>query len=143
MTLTNLTVTKTVPSLVAKNVFFEGKVLNGGTFELEGKIKGIVEADILTIRETGEILGEVKCKVFNVKGLFNGSVIAEKINVSDTAKIIGTLEYKFLSVDYGANINCQLKRTDDIKIVFADSNVAQKKQSEPGQLLNEIEKNKH
>ncbi|MDR0571756.1 MAG: polymer-forming cytoskeletal protein [Rickettsiales bacterium] len=130
MALNSLVATKALPSLIAKDIFLEGKILNGGAFELEGKIKGNVEAETLTIRETGEIIGEVKCKIFNIKGVFSGSVVAEKINISDTAKVNGTLEYKFLSVDYGANINCQLKRIDDIKINFTDLNAIQKKQIE-------------
>jgi cytoskeletal protein CcmA (bactofilin family) len=128
MALNSLVTAKALPSLIAKDIFLEGKILNGGAFELEGKIKGNIEAETLTIRETGEIVGEVRCKVFNIKGIFNGNVIAEKINISDTAKVNGTLEYKFLSVDYGASINCQLKRTDDIKINFTDMNAIHKKQ---------------
>jgi cytoskeletal protein CcmA (bactofilin family) len=115
MSLNNLITVKVLPSLVSKNVFIEGDVHNGGALELEGKIKGNIEADVLTIRESGEIIGEAKCKVFNIKGAFNGNVSAEKINISDTAKVLGTLEYKFLSVDYGAHINCQLKRVEDSK----------------------------
>jgi cytoskeletal protein CcmA (bactofilin family) len=115
MSLNNLIAVKVLPSLVSKNVLIEGDVRNGGALELEGKIKGNIEADILTIRESGEIIGEVKCKVFNIKGTFSGNVSAEKINISDTAKVLGTLEYKFLSVDYGASVNCQLKRVEDSK----------------------------
>jgi cytoskeletal protein CcmA (bactofilin family) len=115
MSLNSLITTKMVPSLISKGVSIEGNIHDGGILELEGKIKGNVEADTLTIRETGEIIGEIRCKVFNVKGTFNGTVIAEKINISDTAKILGNLEYKFLSADYGASINCQLKRTEDSK----------------------------
>jgi cytoskeletal protein CcmA (bactofilin family) len=115
MSLNNMMVIKTVPSLISKNVSVEGNIFEGGIIEVEGKIKGNVEANTLTVRETGEILGEIKCKIFNIKGLFNGGVIAEKINISDTAKVSGVLQYKFLSVDYGASVNCQLKRTDDQK----------------------------
>jgi cytoskeletal protein CcmA (bactofilin family) len=114
MSLNNIVV-KAVPSLISKNVLVEGNIFDGGIIEVEGKIKGNIEANTLTIRETGEILGEIKCKIFNIKGLFNGNVIAEKINISDTAKVSGILQYKFLSVDYGANINCQLRRIDEQK----------------------------
>jgi cytoskeletal protein CcmA (bactofilin family) len=123
---------KSVPSLVSKNVFIEGNIFEGGVMEVEGKIKGNVEANTLTIREAGEILGEVKCKIFNVKGLFHGNVTAEKINISDTAKVSGVLQYKFLSVDYGANINCQLKRIDEQKgtssvaVLFPESSQREK-----------------
>ena len=45
-----------------------------------------------------------------MKGTFNGNANVEKINISDSAVVSGLLEYNFLSADYGANINCELKR---------------------------------
>ncbi|MDR1498957.1 MAG: polymer-forming cytoskeletal protein [Rickettsiales bacterium] len=100
---------KEAPSLVAKNMTIIGDMRGGGSIEIEGKIEGNIFADVVTLRETGEVKGTIKCKVFNIKGNFNGNVLSEKINISDTASINGVLEYNFLSVDYGANINCELK----------------------------------
>ena len=81
----------------------------------EGNIEGNVTADIVTIREGGVIKGNIHCKVLNIKGSFNGNANSEKINISDTASINGLLEYNFLSADYGASINCELKRVADQK----------------------------
>jgi cytoskeletal protein CcmA (bactofilin family) len=72
-------------------------------------------ADVVSIREDGRMDGNIKCGVFNIKGNFKGIACCEKINISDTAIVNGTLEYKFLAVDYGANINCELKRISDEK----------------------------
>ncbi|MDR1494638.1 MAG: polymer-forming cytoskeletal protein [Rickettsiales bacterium] len=104
-----------VPSLVSGGTIFLGDVKNCSNMEVEGSIEGNVLADTLTIRETGSIKGDVKSKTFNIKGNFEGKAYSEKINISDTAVVNGALEYKFLVVDYGANINCDLKRTTDEK----------------------------
>lgn len=106
-------INKDTPSLLSKGAVIDGNITNAGNLEVEGEIKGNISTEILTLRENGIIVGDVCCKVFNIKGLFNGNASAEKINISDTAKITGILEYKFLSVDYGAEINCQLKRTTE------------------------------
>ncbi|MBO4956793.1 MAG: polymer-forming cytoskeletal protein [Rickettsiales bacterium] len=103
-------ITKELPSVIAKGVVIVGNISNGNNIEIEGNIEGDVIADIVTIREGGSIKGNVKCKVFNIKGSFNGNANAEKINISDLAVINGLLEYNFLSADYGASINCELKR---------------------------------
>lgn len=106
---------KDIPSLISKGVLIKGNIENAANIEIEGKVEGNIFADNITLREDGEIIGNVKSKVFNIKGIFNGNALAEKINVSDTAKVDGLLEYNFLSVDYGANINCELKRDDNSK----------------------------
>ncbi len=104
---------KEVPSLISKNVVITGDIKNASNIEIEGKVEGNIFADTITLREGGEITGNTKSKIFNIKGNFNGNSIAEKINISDTAVVNGLLEYNFLSVDYGANINCELKRVNE------------------------------
>ena len=103
------------PSLIAGSVAIVGDIKNGDSIEIEGSIDGNIFANIVTIRETGRIKGNIKCSVFNIKGNFDGNAFCEKINISDTAVVNGVLEYKFLAVDYGANINCELKRITDDK----------------------------
>ena len=107
--------TKDVPSVISKSVNIVGDITNGGNIEIEGNIEGNVTADTITIREGGIIKGNIKSKVLNIKGSFNGNANSEKINISDTANINGLLEYNFLSADYGASINCELKRTIEQK----------------------------
>ncbi|MDR2077709.1 MAG: polymer-forming cytoskeletal protein [Rickettsiales bacterium] len=103
------------PSLISKGVVVVGDIKNGNYIEIDGTIEGNIMATVVTIREDGQINGNVKCAIFNIKGNFRGIASCEKINISDTAVINGTLEYKFLAVDYGANINCELKRISEEK----------------------------
>jgi cytoskeletal protein CcmA (bactofilin family) len=98
------------PSLISAETEVVGDIKNANNLEIEGTIKGNLLADTITIRESGRVTGNIQCHVFNIRGNFNGIVNCEKINISDAAIVIGTLEYKFLAVDYGANINCELKR---------------------------------
>ena len=100
------------PSIISKDLDIIGNLKSKGSIEIEGHIKGDIEADIVSIREDGKVTGNIKAKVLNIKGYFNGIITCEKINISDTAKIIGEISYVSLSADYGANINCQLKRID-------------------------------
>jgi cytoskeletal protein CcmA (bactofilin family) len=100
------------PSIISKDLEIVGNLISKGSIEIEGSIKGDIEADTISIRENGKIVGNIKTKVLNVKGYFNGVITCEKINISDTAKIVGEINYVSLSADYGASINCQLKRID-------------------------------
>lgn len=112
------------PSLIAGSVAIVGDIKNGDSIEIEGSIEGNIFANFVTIRESGNVKGNIKCSIFNVKGNFDGNAFCEKINISDTAVVNGVLEYKFLAVDYGANINCELKRITD------DKNIQKKSKEE-------------
>ncbi|MBR2140838.1 MAG: polymer-forming cytoskeletal protein [Rickettsiales bacterium] len=101
---------KDIPSVIAKGVVIKGNIENGQNIEIEGKIEGDITAKIVTIRENGVVNGNVKCEIFNISGTFDGNVNSDKINIADTSVVNGTLEYNFLSVDFGATINCELKR---------------------------------
>lgn len=103
------------PSIVSKDLKIVGNLKSKGLIEIEGTITGDIEADSVSIRENGKVDGNVKASILNVKGVFNGKAVCEKINISDTANVDGNLEYNSLSVDYGASINCQLKRIENIK----------------------------
>lgn len=100
------------PSIISRDLELIGNVRSKGSIEIEGAIKGDIEADTVSIRENGRINGNIKAKVINIKGLFNGVATCEKINISDTARITGEINYMSLSADYGASINCQLKRIE-------------------------------
>lgn len=104
------------PSLISGSVVIVGDINNGDNIEIEGSIEGNIFANVVTIRESGKVKGNVKCSIFNIKGNFDGNAFCEKINMSDTAIVKGVLEYKFLAVDYGANINCELKRIAEGKV---------------------------
>ncbi len=100
------------PSIISKDLELIGNLKSKGSIEIEGNVKGDIEADTVSIREDGKVNGNIRAKIINVKGTFNGIATCEKINISDTAKIIGEINYTSLSADYGASINCQLKRID-------------------------------
>ena len=107
-----MSLVKENPSIISNNLIINGDLVSKGNVEIEGEIKGNITADLISIRETGKVNGDIKAKTINIKGCFNGKAIAEKINISEHAKLNGELEYVSLAVDYGANINCQLKRTE-------------------------------
>ena len=121
------------PSIISKDLELVGNLKSKGSIEIEGNVKGDIESDTVSIREDGRVNGNIRAKIINVKGIFNGIATCEKINISDTAKIVGEINYTSLSADYGASINCQLKRID--KNILKSENIS--KQVEEIKVLNE------
>ena len=114
--------TKENPSIISKSMNIVGNIqAENGIVEIEGTVKGDINAHTITIREQGNVEGNLKTKVLNIKGTFVGKIISNKLNISDTAVIKGSAEYEFLSVDYGADMTCEFKRfktSDQTKIPF-------------------------
>ena len=100
-------------TLIAQGMYIEGNIKTNSVMNLEGEIKGDVQADTIVINQTGKIEGNIRCKTLNIAGGFSGTIVAEKISVAETAKLTGDLEYKTLAVDYGAVMDCKLKRIDN------------------------------
>lgn len=127
---------KEIPSLIAKGFIVTGNITDGHCIEIEGTVNGDVGANSITIRENGVVNGNIKCKILNIKGIFKGNATAEKINISDTSTISGILEYNLLSVDYGANINCELKRVQQEQKKIIDI-LNLKQQHKDGEIKND------
>ena len=113
-------------SIISKGMSIKGNVISDGILEIEGDVDGDITGNIITLRETSSVKGNIVAKILNVKGKFVGIIKSEKINVSEHANINGTLEYMSLCVEDGAIIEADLKRTTEIK-GFKASNISNPK----------------
>lgn len=108
-------------SIISKDLVIKGNLESDGLLEIEGKIDGDINGNIITLRETSCINGNLTAKVLNIKGKFTGIIKSERINISSKADIKGTLEYLSLCVEDGASIEGDLKRVSEIKAVSGKS----------------------
>jgi len=102
-----------IPSLISESLKVEGTLKSKGVIEIEGKVKGDIRGDIVTLRETAVVEGTIKANITNIKGKFTGKIFSNKLNLSKEAKVSGDINYLFLSVEEGALLEGQLKRTKD------------------------------
>ncbi len=104
-------------SIISKDLSIKGNLNSEGLLEIEGKIDGDINGNIITLRETSSVNGNITAKILNIKGKFTGIIKSERINISGKADIKGTLEYISLCVEDGATIEGDLKRVSEIKAV--------------------------
>ncbi len=103
---------KSMPTILADDLKIEGTISSLGIIEVEGYVNGIIEASHITIRERGSIEGEIiSLEQLNIKGKFDGSIKAKQINIFNKAEVNGSIEYEILSVEDGASIDGQFKKT--------------------------------
>jgi len=115
-------------SVIASGLSINGILNCEEILDIEGKVEGDIIGNVVTIRELGEVQGNIITKVLNLKGKFNGKIKSERINIAKQADIQGTLEYISLCVEDGAKIEGDLKKINEIK--FPSSNKEIKEQKE-------------
>ncbi|MDR3290410.1 MAG: polymer-forming cytoskeletal protein [Rickettsiales bacterium] len=103
-------------SVFSKNLEITGDIKDENVLEIEGKVKGNIFANHLTLRESSNVDGNIVAEEVILKGTFKGNVKSKKISISGKAKIHGKVEYGILSVEDGAEIFADLKRVTDFNI---------------------------
>lgn len=111
----DLILSKNNISVISSGLSINGILNCEETMDIEGKIEGDIIGNVITIRELGEVQGNITAKVLNLKGKFNGKIKSEKINIAKQADIKGTLEYVSLCVEDGAKIEGELKKINEVK----------------------------
>lgn len=121
-------------SIVSKGLYIKGELHCNGSLDIEGNIEGNINGDVITIREEGEVNGNITSKTLNLKGKFDGKIKSERINIAATADIKGTLEYVSLCVEDGAKLEGELKKLSEVKL-----DILEKKNSKPEEKIEEKE----
>ena len=121
-------------SIVSKGLYVKGELHCNGSLDIEGNIEGNINGNVVTIREEGEVSGNIFAKTLNLKGKFDGKIKSERINIAATADIKGTLEYISLCVEDGAKIEGDLKKINEVKF-----DILEKKTSKPEEKIEEKE----
>ncbi len=101
---------KFAPSLIANDVTVEGAIISKGMMQLDGKIKGQVSVESLTIGVEGCIEGNVEAQEIIIKGQVNGTVRADKVELEKTARVTGDVFHGTISIEEGAVIDGSMKQ---------------------------------
>lgn len=125
---------KNIISIISKDSYIKGELHSTGSLDVEGNIEGDIFGNIVTIREEGQVNGNITAKTLNLKGKFSGKIKSERINISAKADIKGILEYVSLCVEDGAKIEGELKKINEVKF-----DILEKKNSKPEEKIEEKE----
>lgn len=111
---------KLAPSLIANDVTLEGAIISKGMMQLDGKVKGQVSVESLTIGVEGCIEGNVEAQEIIIKGQINGLVRADKVVLEKTARVTGDVFHGTISIEEGAVIDGSIKQ-QAVKVVSDNS----------------------
>ncbi|MBQ0721352.1 MAG: polymer-forming cytoskeletal protein [Gammaproteobacteria bacterium] len=100
------------PTLIAKGTCIVGEIHFSGSLEIEGQVKGNIEAasdDVdacVRIHDTGVVMGQVKAPLVVVSGSIEGDIYAAKqVELASHAVVKGDIHYALLEIEKGAQVN--------------------------------------
>ncbi len=96
-------------SVITQSMVISGSVECQGRVVLEGVLEGSFVGQMLDIRETGKISGDIRAVSIQCSGLMEGNVVTESLSLCRTGRHVGTVETRKLAVEPGAILDCALQ----------------------------------
>lgn len=87
-------------TVIAQGTCFIGGITTEGSVHIDGKFEGVIlEADLISIGKTGEVIGDIKANNLVVSGLFDGKIDCNEIHILSEGKVIGNIKYNNLIIE--------------------------------------------
>lgn len=103
----------TTPSLISNGLSITGDMKCDGEIQVDGEITGDVDCLRLIVGERAVIKGEVIADSVVIRGEVHGRVCGRDVNLAKSAKVIGDVLHQSLSMEAGAHLEGQVRKTDD------------------------------
>lgn len=98
------------PSIISQDLKIEGKINGTGYVEIEGSLVGEMSGNVVVIRETGNVDGNLDVESLVIRGKVEGIINAKTIYISSKAFVKGRINYQSLSVEDGASVDGEFRK---------------------------------
>ncbi|MEA4837864.1 MAG: polymer-forming cytoskeletal protein [Rhodospirillaceae bacterium] len=92
------------PSIIASDCHISGDIVCSGEIQIDGRIEGDVQGDVVVIGEKGSIQGAISAKTVRILGAVNGRIMANAVELARTARVLGDIHHDSLAVAAGAYV---------------------------------------
>jgi cytoskeletal protein CcmA (bactofilin family) len=104
------------PSIISRDLNILGNLISDGTVDIDGRIEGNVKAAQVTVRTDGLVNGDVQADAVQIYGHVKGLIRAKDVHLHATARVEGSIMHEVLSMEEGAFVDGQFKRTDRLSL---------------------------
>ena len=95
-------------SLLHDGIVIQGDQKSDGIVEFGGAIIGDLTVDVLILKGTGTIEGNVRARSVTVEGQLNGTIAAIDVVLASTATFKGEIVAESIRIDFGAIVDGDL-----------------------------------
>ena len=87
-------------TVIAQGTCIIGGITTEGSVHIDGKFEGVIlEADMISIGRTGEVIGDIKANNLIVSGLLDGKIDCNQVQILSEGKVIGNMKYNELIIE--------------------------------------------
>ncbi len=91
-----------VPSIISPDLKIVGNLKSDGEIQIDGTVKGDIEAHMLTVGEQGKIDGSTVAETVRIFGTVNGRVQAKTVRLDASARVTADITHETLTIEAGA-----------------------------------------
>ncbi len=104
-------------TVIAQGTCIIGGISTKGTVNIDGKFEGVIlEADVIAIGLTGEVIGDIKANNLIVNGLFDGKIDCNLVQILENGKVIGDMKYNELIIEPNGKFEGRgIRKDSDLK----------------------------
>ena len=104
-------------TVIAQGTCIIGGISTKGTVNIDGKFEGVIlEADVIAIGQTGEVIGDIKANNLVVNGLFDGKIDCNIVQILENGKVIGDMKYNELIIEPNGKFEGRgIRKDSDLK----------------------------
>lgn len=103
------------PSLLAADLAITGDIISAGEIQIDGRVSGNIQTDVLIVGETANISGEIRAETVRIHGKVNGQIKARTVSLAKTAHVMGDILHENLAIEQGAYLEGHCRRIESAK----------------------------
>jgi cytoskeletal protein CcmA (bactofilin family) len=103
------------PSLLAADLLITGDIVSAGEIQIDGRVNGNIQTDVLVVGESAQITGEIRAENVRIHGRVNGQIKARTVSLAKTAHVMGDILHENLAIEQGAYLEGHCRRIESQK----------------------------
>lgn len=96
------------PSIISEGASFEGNLTFDGALHLDGKFKGNIKVDKITVGKNGMLDGKFEANTVIAFGEIKGEVTCGELVLNEGSRVEGQIQYANLKIHSGASISGEI-----------------------------------
>lgn len=110
--------------IIGKGTRIVGDITHCARLEIQGAVEGRISADILVVRDSGSMKGEIHASDAEINGSLEGQIdIKGLLDIRSTGRVEGELGYGKLAVAMGGHIAGHIKTSEVTEVPVSDGRV--------------------
>jgi cytoskeletal protein CcmA (bactofilin family) len=100
------------PTVLGPNLTFDGRITGDGELQIDGTVKGEIDAAKVVVGEKGSVEGTITGGEVEVRGRIIGNIHAQSVKLLESAHVEGDITHEQFAVEVGAYFDgrCQQVR---------------------------------